>query len=253
MDAKDRMARAEDYVFGLMDERERERAERDMEVDAAFRECVVVLAERLRKLHRAKGATPMSDKDWDAITTHIESMPQMSRLSDSARLAAMGVPAADGGGKGHLRIKRPVAHQFSGWRGTVIACALAAALVMGYLAGQAAAPAPRPVAVALLGATQETPVALLEAYGNDSLRVLPLSDVTVPSGKVLQLWTWQNGQPLPLGTLSTLRETTLQGPDLPAPLPGQSYEITLEAAPGSTTGRPHGAVLFGGEAVIPPR
>ncbi|WP_246674327.1 hypothetical protein [Mesorhizobium sp. B4-1-1] len=44
----DRVARAGDYVFGLMNDRERARAERDLEIDPAFRDTVLRLAERLR-------------------------------------------------------------------------------------------------------------------------------------------------------------------------------------------------------------
>ncbi|WP_246674490.1 hypothetical protein [Mesorhizobium sp. B4-1-3] len=44
----DRVARAGDYVFGLMNDRERARAERDLQVDPAFRDTVLRLAERLR-------------------------------------------------------------------------------------------------------------------------------------------------------------------------------------------------------------
>ena len=37
----DRMSRAGSYVLGLMDEADRERAERDLEIDPAFRDAVV--------------------------------------------------------------------------------------------------------------------------------------------------------------------------------------------------------------------
>ena len=41
------MSRAGSYVLGLMGEAERERAERDLEVDAEFRDAVLHIAERL--------------------------------------------------------------------------------------------------------------------------------------------------------------------------------------------------------------
>ena len=44
----DRIARAGDYVFGLMNDIERRRAERDLEIDPAFRDAVLRLAERMR-------------------------------------------------------------------------------------------------------------------------------------------------------------------------------------------------------------
>ena len=152
-----------------------------------------------------------------------------------------------------LGVKRPGAHQFGGWRGTVVALALFAAMVVGWYAGQASAPAPKPVVVALLDDRAGVPAIMLEAYGNDTVRVLPLAAVDVPGGRVLQLWTWQGDTAVPLAAFNAATDMTLQGPDLPSPVPGQSYAITLENAPGSATGRPGPDVLFSGEAVAPPR
>ena len=52
----DRMERAGNYVRGLLDDRERARAERDLELDPAFREAVVEQAERMHVLHRPASA-----------------------------------------------------------------------------------------------------------------------------------------------------------------------------------------------------
>ena len=49
----DRIARAGDYVLGLMNDAERERAERDLEIDPAFRDAVVQLAERMHVFDRS--------------------------------------------------------------------------------------------------------------------------------------------------------------------------------------------------------
>lgn len=248
MELKDRMARAEDYVFGLMNEQERERAERDMEVDAEFRDCVMILAERLRKLHRAKGPAPMSDEAWNEITARIAQMPQMA----AAGWAAAGLPSPDPDRKGFLRVKRPFAHQFGGWRGTVVAVALAAAMLAGWLGGQATAPAPQPVAVAILNDSDGAAIAIVEVYGDDRVRLLPLEAIEVPAGKVLLLWTRGEAGPIPLGASGRAAEVTLQGPELADPRPGQLYEITLEEA-GAVTARPAGPVVAAGEAVHPPR
>jgi len=48
----DRVARAGDYVLGLMNDRDRERAERDLEIDPAFRDTVMRLAERMHVFDR---------------------------------------------------------------------------------------------------------------------------------------------------------------------------------------------------------
>lgn len=253
MSSHDRMARAEDYVFGLMDEHERTRAERDMEVDPEFRACVMQLAERLRTLNRARGAAPMSDTDWKEITTRISQLPQMGRADDMAQLKELGIRLPDPEQKGLLRLKRPGAQQFAGWRGTVVAMALIAAMMIGYYAGQGMAPAPHPAAVVLLDGEDARPAAILEIYGNDVLRLLPLAQTDVPEGQVLQLWTWRNNAPIPLAVLGSTAETTLTGPELGAPVAGQAYEITLEPAPRAASGRPTGKTVLSGEAVLPPR
>lgn len=254
MEREDRMRRAEDYVFGLMDEQERERAERDMVLDPAFRESVLSLAERLRTQNRTKQPA-LSDAAWGEIAERIARMPQMGAAGTAAAQATFAMPPApDPARKGHLMIKRPYAHQFGGWRGTVVALCLIAAMAVGYLAGQATAPAPRPLAVAILADQNGQAGALVEAYAADALRVLPLAAVELPAHKVLQVWTYSEANtPVPLGALSRVEEARLVGPQQPAPQPGQRYEITIEDAPGSSAGRPVGALLFSGEAIAPPR
>lgn len=250
MTLKDRMTRAEDYVFGLMDEQERARAERDMAVDAEFRDCVMVLAERLRRLREPEGPISISDDAWNEISERIAAMPQMAGGEAAARLAALGVPAPDSSRKGFLRVKRPFAHQFGGWRGGIVAGALAAAIVVGYLAGQATAPAPAPQTVAVLETGDGTAGVVIEAYPDNRLRFLPLIAFDVPEGKVLQIWAGA----VPFGVLGRAADVTLQGPEMPVPpAAGDRYEITLEDAPASSTGRPQGPVLVSGQAMVPPR
>ncbi|WP_245462924.1 hypothetical protein [Mesorhizobium sp. M7D.F.Ca.US.005.01.1.1] len=79
----DRIARAGDYVLGLMNDKDRERAERDLEIDPAFRDAVVRLAERMHVFDRAEPAD--GEKRWKQITQRIADLPQMrtSGLSDA--------------------------------------------------------------------------------------------------------------------------------------------------------------------------
>ncbi len=72
----DRIARASDYVLGLMNEHDRERAERDLEIDPAFRNAVMQLAERMHLFDRA--ATEEASRPWQEIATRIAELPQMS-------------------------------------------------------------------------------------------------------------------------------------------------------------------------------
>ena len=121
---RDRMARAGDYVLGLMDDRERQRAERDLEVDPAFRDAVVQLAERMHVFdHPFDG-----EERWKLITQRIAEMPQMH----------LDGPGSDG-------LKRPVIgklehtpygmglHAFGGRGGLLTTLALITAFVLGYI------------------------------------------------------------------------------------------------------------------------
>lgn len=97
-DAGDRMDRAGRYVLGLMDEDERERAERDLEIDPAFREAMVLIAERMHVFDKVKpetGGPAVVDQDpWRAIKQRIDTMPQM-RSADTHLLSVQPGLASD--------------------------------------------------------------------------------------------------------------------------------------------------------------
>ncbi|MBL8577912.1 MAG: hypothetical protein JNK47_11850 [Mesorhizobium sp.] len=92
-DAGDRMDRAGRYVLGLMDEDERERAERDLEVDPAFREAMVLIAERMHVFDKAKPTASEASTDnhdpWRLIKDRIDAMPQMRPSEASSTQAAV--------------------------------------------------------------------------------------------------------------------------------------------------------------------
>ena len=76
----------------------------------------------------------------------------------------------------------------------------------------------------------------------------------MPEGQTMQVWTLYDPAvgPVSLGTLGRdAAEVVLQGPHLPRPKADQLYEITLEPAPGSPTGKPTGPILVKGFAKRP--
>ena len=77
----ERFSRAGSYVLGLMDAASRERAERDLEVDPAFRDAVLKVAERLHVIELPQAESGATDH-WKRIATHIADMPQMRGLTD---------------------------------------------------------------------------------------------------------------------------------------------------------------------------
>ena len=128
----DRIARAGNYVFGLMDERERARAERDLQIDPAFRDAVLRLAERMRAMESAGPAGAASDEHWKLVQRRLGELPQMrlAGLTDSEPQAQPVVI--------HRLERKPYGvglHSLGGRLGLVIALALLAAFALGYLAG----------------------------------------------------------------------------------------------------------------------
>lgn len=78
-DDGDRIARAGNYVLGLMDDRERERAERDLEIDPSFRDAVVVVAERMHVFDHGTPGEEAPEGAWKQLAQRIADMPQMRR------------------------------------------------------------------------------------------------------------------------------------------------------------------------------
>ena len=128
----DRIARAGDYVFGLMDEKERARAERDLQIDPAFRNAVLRLAERLHALEPAGPSSATSEDRWRLVQRRIGELPQM-RLAGLNEGEAKSSPVLIG----RLE-RRPYGvglHSLGRRLGFVIAMALLAAFALGYLVG----------------------------------------------------------------------------------------------------------------------
>lgn len=127
---RNRMARAGDYVLGLMDEAERERAERDLEIDPAFRSAVLELAGRMHVFDRSALPTGQPEEQWQQIARHIAGLPQMHPAQPGSSRQAKPVIGTS---------PQPIGkglHATGDWRGFVIALGLLAAFALGYLAGR---------------------------------------------------------------------------------------------------------------------
>lgn len=126
----DRTARAGDYVLGLMNDAERERAERDLEIDPAFRDAVVQLAERMHMFDRAEKPGGLPGNHWQLVTQRLAELPQMR----TSGLGNAGSPAVIRG-----LPQRPHGiglHALGGRRGFAVAIGLIVAFGLGYLAGK---------------------------------------------------------------------------------------------------------------------
>lgn len=123
----ERLSRAGNYVLGLMSDADRARAERDLEVDPAFRDAVLSIAERMHALDFA----PQKDIDpaerWRQIAERIGELPQMrrARSADDAATAA--------GAK--VKLVALQAADVPLIRNRVVVAALLLAVLVGYAAG----------------------------------------------------------------------------------------------------------------------
>lgn len=129
---RDRIKRAGNYVLGLMDDEERERAERDLEIDPAFRDAVLQLAERAHVFDLGDAANDRADEGWKLVLQRIPQLPQMRDATGAQTAGAKPViqnlhrgtygvgPQSPGGGR----------------RGLIVALGLIVAFCLGYLAGR---------------------------------------------------------------------------------------------------------------------
>ena len=136
------------------------------------------------------------------------------------------------------------------WRGFAAATVLA--FVASGIAYMMTAPQQPRLIVVLLN-DQAQPVSIVETLEGQRVRVIPLSAIDVPANRTLQVWTLPDPAtgPVSIGLLEQVRATFLEGPVLPAPRPDQLYEITIEPAGGSPTGRPTGPIVGKGYARSP--
>ncbi|MCX7303926.1 MAG: hypothetical protein NTV73_06255 [Hyphomicrobiales bacterium] len=81
------MERAGRYVLGLMDDDERERAERDLEIDPAFRDAMMEVAERMHVFGSTAVGGEEPQDQWRLVKDRIDAMPQMRRAGDGPRVA----------------------------------------------------------------------------------------------------------------------------------------------------------------------
>jgi hypothetical protein len=134
------MARAGDYVLGLMQEAERARAERDLEIDPGFRDAVLRVAERMHLLDLKPIPEAASADAWRVITARIAELPQMHSLQPPDPAPASNTPRPGAIVQAPAAKLRHVGlHSVPNIRAGIIAAGLIAACAAGYVAGVATA------------------------------------------------------------------------------------------------------------------
>lgn len=217
---------ADAFVLGLLEEEEMTRAEAALATDPDWARAVARARDRFLPLDLAVQPLAVSPDLWDRVAP---------RLTGTPRPAAPG-PAANLPFAPFLRRVLPAG------------LAAAIALCVGLYAGRSLQPDPKVLAVLMDNAGVAR--AVVEDYGSESARIRFVSDVQVPNGQQMQVWTLPSPEtgPVSIGLLQADQAEALHPPSLPEPAQGQLYEITFEPIGGSPTGRPTGQILAKGLA-----
>ena len=227
----DDKALAGEYVLGLLEGEAKLGAERRIASDADFAREVENWRMRLMAFDDATAPGTASDELWRKIEAGVP-----GRAS-----AAMSEPSAFAKFWSSLAVLRATALGAS-------FAALVLAVGLGF-AIKAARQQPTMVAVLLDG---NRAGAVVHAFADGRVVLVPLTSINVPEGRALEVWTLPSRErgPVSVGLMNRARTLTLSLKDLPAPGTDQLFEITLEPATGSPTGRPTGPVLFKGNTAL---
>lgn len=260
-DAPDRAGLAAELALGLLDGNALEVAEDLVRSDPGFAASVAEWRERLVELDGTAVPLEAGAALWSRIAASVAADP--ARQPEAAVRAAP-EPRADTVPSGRAVVparlsaatadgpkRRFVARLLDSlalWR-VATAAGLAAAVLLG-VALWRGPPVPAPSFVAVLGAESGRPGAIVLAYGDGQVSVIPLETLAVPDGRTLQVWTVPAGAQAPVAIGMTDRMRTLKldlGKLSPARL-DQFFAISLEPAGGSPTGLPTGPILMKGSA-----
>jgi anti-sigma-K factor RskA len=230
---------AAELVAGVLDLRQRAEAERRARSDPAFARLVEQWQERLSALDMSAPEVHPDPALWARIEGAIARPSPQSRAAEPAWHARLW------SSMGALR--------------AATAASLASVLVFGAIAGGAVYYAMReavrkPIYVAILvSETNNEPGAVVNAFADGRVEMITLTEINVPPGRVLEIWTlWdRNLGPRSVGLMDRARTVRLDLDKLPPTGPNQLFEITLEPAGGSPIGRPTGPILFKGTTSRP--
>lgn len=230
----DLIATAGEYVAGLMTPEEQEAFERRIATDPEARRAVADWRQRLLVLDETAQPVAPSDALWPRIE------------------AAVGAkrPVAETGPGVFSRIWQDIA----ALRWASLASAAAALVLAVLLVVQPFGRSDRPTVVAVLNAPNTSEAgAIVEAFADGRVRVVPLRAIPVPEGRTLQVWTLWDRQvgPRSVGLMPRAEARDYATSGMPRPVDQQLYEITLEPAGGSPTGRPTGPILYVGRGSTP--
>ena len=229
----DREILAGEYVLGLFDGAEKEAFAKRMASDAKLDAAVARWQERLAPIDATAPLIEPSTGIWQRIESGLDQAPARSQAT--APQSAFGARLTQWWDSLWI------------WRGTAMA-GIAAALLLAFGLVAALDRARRqPVMVAVLLTETNVAAAVVNTFADGRVELLPLQDIAVPQGRALEIWTlWDRATgPRSVGLIDRARAVPLRLDNLPLGA-DQLFEITVEPAAGSPTGRPTGPIVAKG-------
>ena len=218
---------AGEYMLGLLEGEEQAAAERRAATDAAFAREVEYWRARFVAFDDATAPQPAGDELWRKIEA--------------------AVPRAAAAREVHSGLMARWWNSLPVLRAATFGASIMALLLAVGLGFAVRAARQQPVMVAVL-LDGNRAGAVVHTYADGRHVLLPLTSINVPEGRALEVWTLPSRErgPVSVGLMSSARTLQLSLKDLPTTRADQLFEITLEPATGSPTGRPTGPVLFKG-------
>jgi anti-sigma-K factor RskA len=248
MSPQERDALAGEYVLGLIEGAELAAFVRRLDGDSDLAAAV----ESWRRHFAAIDATARPIDPSAALWPRIEG--EIAGLSQSAAKVAPATPVAATMVRPQPETHRPVQSGLASWwnslfvwRGAALAGALAAIVLAIGLVGALDRAKRQPLMVAVLLTEASVAAAVVNTFSDGRVEMVPLQNITIPEGKALEIWTlWDRSVgPRSVGVIQSARSTVLKLDQLPLGR-DQLFEITIENATGSPTGRPTGPVVAKG-------
>lgn len=262
-------ALAAEHALGLTDAVDARAAQALKARDPAFAAELRVWRRHLLALDLAAPATEPTPDLWSRVETNLDGASTEAEAGTSALDAATGdasapvpTPHEVGAEVTNPAGRRPTRSWLDrlgfawrdltlwrtvGFAGAAASVALAAALHLETRRADAT-----PVLVAVLVTDANEPAAVVNAFRDGRAELVALRGFEVPAGRAIEIWTlWDRAiGPRSIGLIGGARTTRLDLRDFPRQ-PGQLFEMTLEPAQGSPTGRPTGPILTKGLAAQP--
>ncbi|MDR6869970.1 anti-sigma-K factor RskA [Bosea sp. BE125] len=238
----ERDALAGEYVLGLIEGADRSAFEQQLESDPELAAAVESWRRHFAGIDAT--ATPLAPSPalWSRIEAELATLAQNAAPARAATTTIQRRTAPSAGS----RLSAWWNSLFV-WRGAAFAGALAAILLAIGLNGALDRARRQPVMVAVLLTEASVAAAVVNTFADGRVEMVPLQAIHVPDGKALEIWTlWDRAVgPRSVGLIERARSTKLRLDQLPLGK-DQLFEITLEPATGSPTGRPTGPIVAKG-------